>query len=531
MQDPATVALFRALGRQRPAELPEVTLCAAVLAGVREHRPGERPARTLGPPSLEAIEKAAMKPLRFRRLIEAETPEDRLTALRRAVQLADRRTQHPRAGRRLPRLVGDPAAALDIRVLQRRLCRAGARTTRRRGRRRMSRFLQLHLLTFYPPSNLNRDDTGRPKTATVGGAPRLRISSQALKRAWRANWRECDAFVAIRGYLGDRTQRIGRDVANLARDEFGFTEPEANAVGLLAASVFGKLDTAPKPGQELFTKQLAFVARDERDKLRSLLDRIASDPGFKAQLVKIAGEFALDASEDDQGAGRQDKRKQSKTTTKLINDVRNETLTLVNSSIDVAMFGRMLADSPKFNREAAVQVAHAITTHRVTVEDDYYTAIDDLKTPEEDAGAGFVGELGFGSGIFYLYACVDTGLLIKDLAGEKALAADACAALAEAAATVSPKGKQPSFAARARAHYVLAEAGGVQPRTLAGAFVQPVRGDDLAAASITALEDWRAKLDHAYGPAAEVAATMNVATQQGTLAEIVAFCRDAAGDA
>ena len=51
----------------------------------------------------------------------------------------------------------------------------------------MSRFLQLHLLTFYPPSNLNRDDTGRPKTATVGGAPRLRISSQAMKRAWRSS--------------------------------------------------------------------------------------------------------------------------------------------------------------------------------------------------------------------------------------------------------------------------------------------------------------------------------------------------------
>src|SRR5207253_10983299 len=142
------------------------------------------------------------------------------------------------------------------------------------------------------------------------------------------------------------------------------------------------------------------------------------------------------------------------------------------TSIDIAMFGRMLADSPKFNREAAVQVAHAITTHRVTVEDDYYTAIDDLKKPEEegDAGAGFVGELGFGSGIFYLYACIDTALLRHNLDGPRALAADACAALVEAAATVSPKGKQPSFAARARAHYVLAEFGTAQPRTLAGAF-------------------------------------------------------------
>src|SRR6516164_11408500 len=173
------------------------------------------------------------------------------------------------------------------------------------------------------------------------------------------------------------------------------------------------------------------------------------------------------------------------------------------------MFGRMLADNPAYNREAAVQVAHAITTHRVTVEDDYYTAIEDLKTPEEDAGAGFVGELGFGSGIFYLYACIDTGLLARNLDGHRMLAADACAALAEAAATVSPKGKQPSFAARARAHYILAEYGAAQPRTLAGAFIKPVEGADLAASSVLHLEEWRGKLDRAYGPAAAASVTMD----------------------
>jgi len=202
-----------------------------------------------------------------------------------------------------------------------------------------------------------------------------------------------------------------------------------------------------------------------------------------------------------------------------------------DTAADIAMFGRMLADNPAYNREAAVQVAHAITTHRVTVEDDYYTAIDDLKTPEEDAGAGFVGELGFGSGIFYLYSCVDTGLLRRNLGEEKGLAADACAALAEAAATVSPKGKQPSFAARARAHYVLSEYGGAQPRTLAGAFIKPVEGSDLAQASVAQLEDWRAKLDRAYGPAAEGSVTMDVAAERGTLSDIVEFCRDAAGNA
>jgi len=91
MQDPATFALFRSLGRRHPNDLPSVALCAAALAGVREDRPAEHPARTLGPPSLDAVEQAAMKPLRFRRLIEVGTPDEQLGMLRRAVQLADGR--------------------------------------------------------------------------------------------------------------------------------------------------------------------------------------------------------------------------------------------------------------------------------------------------------------------------------------------------------------------------------------------------------------------------------------------------------
>ena len=137
------------------------------------------------------------------------------------------------------------------------------------------------------------------------------------------------------------------------------------------------------------------------------------------------------------------------------------------------MFGRMLADNADFNREAAVQVAHAYTTHRVTVEDDFYTAVDDLKTKAEDAGAGFVGELGFGSGLFYLYVCIDTDLLVANLGGNDGVAKSAVAALTEALATVSPGGKQASFASRARAEYLLVEKGSQQPRTLGSAFAKP----------------------------------------------------------
>lgn len=348
----------------------------------------------------------------------------------------------------------------------------------------MSRFLQMHLLTFHPPANLNRDDTGRPKTATVGGAPRLRISSQALKRAWRKS----EAMkTVLKGHMGKRTQRFGTLMQKhlVAR---GVSEAAAEAAVLQVLPFFGK----PKADKEkaLYTEQLAFISPEEMEAAYTLVERIAG------------GEAAPIKSED--------------------------LLRRTDTAADIAMFGRMLADNPDFNREAAVQVAHAITTHRAMVEDDYYTAVDDLKEPSEDAGAGFVGEQGFGSGVFYLYLCADLGLLLRNLGGDTALAGIACAALAEAAATVAPSGKQNSFAARARADFVLAECGDAQPRTLAGAFVPAVsEHPDVLAGSISKLTDFRNQLAKVYGDEPDFV-VMNVRAGEGSLATVTAFCQQAA---
>ena len=346
----------------------------------------------------------------------------------------------------------------------------------------MSRFLQLHLLTFFPPANLNRDDTGRPKTAVVGGATRLRLSSQALKRAWRTS----QVFTgALAGHMGARTQRLG-DVVLQHLHAGGVAQDRAMAIAQDIAGVFGKLQDAKNPTR---IEQLAFISPEEQAAALALADRAAA--GEKI----VAKEAGL--------------------------------LRATDTAADIALFGRMLASDPAYNREAAAQVAHAITTHRVTVEDDYYTAVDDLKRPTEDAGAGFVGEAAFGSGVFYLYLCVDRALLVRNLGGDPAadaLAATALAALAEAAATVAPGGKQNSFAAHGRAHYILAERGDGQPRTLAGAFAKPVAGDDLMDDSIAALARFRAALDQAYGQAASAELEMRVG-EAGSLAEIVAFAR------
>lgn len=374
----------------------------------------------------------------------------------------------------------------------------------------MTTFIQLHLLTTYPPSNPNRDDQGRPKSAMVGGAPRLRLSSQSIKRAVRtsAAFRE-----ALRGHLGERTQRMGEEIRDHLIKNKAADPDRAYKIAEKIADVFGKLDGSrnakskddkSEETRRLLLAQLAFISPEERQAALDLADRV------------VDGEELSTAAKA----------------------LENMVLRKADGAVDVAMFGRMLADDPDFNREAAVQISHAVTTHAALVEDDFYTAVDDLKKSAEDSGAGFVGEAGFGSGVYYLYACIDTGLLIKNLAGDNALAARACEALVEALATATPSGKQNSFAHRPRASYMLAEAGSQQPRDLSGAFFMPVGNDrddsgatDYRAKSVMKLDDLREKMDRAYGPAADYNCMMDVMASTGTLAEIRTFVRDAVNNA
>jgi CRISPR system Cascade subunit CasC len=347
----------------------------------------------------------------------------------------------------------------------------------------MARFIQIHALTVYAPSNLNRDDTGRPKTARFGGE-RLRISSQALKRAIRTS----EAFRArVSGQHGQRTQRLGEEIRDYLVGK-GMPAEAATKGARQIAGIFGKL----KPEADknpTHIEQLAFIGPAERKTAFELADKIA------------AGEVLADKPEA----------------------LAAEVLVASDTATDIAMFGRMLADNPHFNREAAVQVAHAITTHKVEVEDDFYTAVDDLKKPAEDAGAGFIGELGFGAGVFYVYACIDRALLEKNLGGDKALANVAISALIEGLATASPTGKQASFASRSRASYLRIEKGDQQPRSLAAAFLKPVRGDDLLEASIGALEKLAADMNTAYGACFDRDFVMNVATREKTLGGAIDF--------
>lgn len=357
----------------------------------------------------------------------------------------------------------------------------------------MTTFLQFHILTTYPPSNPNRDDQGRPKQALVGGAPRLRLSSQSIKRALR----ESPEFqMGLAGHMGVRTKRIGEEIAvKLLRE--GATAEAARKVAATVARQFSKLE-APAKGEPEGARAttLAFISPDEwrfADELAAKL--MAGEPEPK--------------------------------------DMKGVVLRRADGAVDIAMFGRMLADDPSYNREAAVQVGHSITTHAAMAEDDWFSAVDDLKKRDEDAGAGHLGEHAFGSGVYYLYVCVDCDLLIRNLNGDRALAAKGVEALARALATATPRGKQNSHAHHPRAGYVRVEKGNGQPRDLTGAFFKAV---DLKAtggaerASITALETMCGQIDRAYGQAWADCIVMDVRKGEGSLAAVAAFAAGAVGD-
>ncbi|HZZ84298.1 MAG TPA: type I-E CRISPR-associated protein Cas7/Cse4/CasC [Anaeromyxobacteraceae bacterium] len=340
----------------------------------------------------------------------------------------------------------------------------------------MTTFVQLHFLTPYAPSNLNRDDLGRPKTALFGGSQRLRVSSQSLKRAWRTS----DVFESeLAEHLGTRTKRFGELVKPVLTKGLG--DEQAAKVASQLAEVFGAVKDSG-----LRTEQLAHITPEEKKQLEVLAARLAEE---KREPSKEELEALL-------GVGK--------------------------GAADIALFGRMLAAKPRFNVEAACQVAHAISIHKVALEDDYFTAVDDLKGAEEEAGAGHVGTQEFASAVLYHYLCIDRGLLAEHLGGDEALVARTLRALGEACLTVAPNGKQNSFAARSRAHFALAEKGTAQPRSLASSFLRPVAGDDLLASGIAALQHTREQLDRVYGDSA-ASNFFDVSAGVGTKAALLDF--------
>ena len=276
------------------------------------------------------------------------------------------------------------------------------------------------------------------------------------------------------GHFATRTKRLGPDVL-------------LPALGDLE----GK-DEAKRKVAEIIVNALAAVDSG-RDKAPALSDQLVF---LTSREIENAKSIAMSILRDELDLPQKKEKK--------ARAIAERVLERVPATVDIGLFGRMLTGtdnvSQEFSRDAACQVAHAITTHKAFVENDYFTALDDLAHNQASA---HIDEAGFGSGVFYVYACVDRALLLENLGGDRELAGRAIEAFVEAFALASPSGKKNSFANRVRAEFLLAERGDRQPRTLASAFLRAVNaeraGGDLMRASIQALARKRAAFERAYG--------------------------------
>lgn len=366
----------------------------------------------------------------------------------------------------------------------------------------MSRFIQLHLLSAYPPANLNRDDQGRPKTAKMGGYDRLRVSSQCLKRTWRTS----DIFNhAMAGHIGTRTKEMGLKIYDILTNN-GIKHKEAIEWAKPIAGVFGKLKELSKKEKEGL-KDLGKIEREKKELVELEIEQLA--------FFDIEEEKAITAL--------------ANTVAARMEGPKNDELELLHEkmhAVDIALFGRMLASKPAYNVEAACQVAHAISVHPIVIEDDYFTAVDDLNKGLEDMGAAHIGETRFAAGLFYSYICINRELLINNLDGNEELANKAIRALTEVAVKVAPEGKQNSFASRAYASYVLAEKGDQQPRSLSAAYLKPINhreNDDFINDSIDVLVTQKDSFDRVYGDCADSRYELSVPKKQGSLTDLLNF--------
>lgn len=333
--------------------------------------------------------------------------------------------------------------------------------------------VQIHMLTSYPAALLNRDDAGLAKRVPFGGAVRTRVSSQCLKK----HWREAPGISEL-GDLADRSTRIYEvRVARPLQTEHGASEEEATAI---AQYLMDFVDTKPVDKKPTESSQLLVLTRAETEFLYSRAVEILERG--RAEEVDLTDVKAIKALG-------------------IIDKTDKQTLKALPASIDTAMFGRMVTSSHFDRVDAAIHVAHAMTTHAEAAETDYFTAVDTLKTRDDDAGAGLIQDTELTSGVFYIYAVVDMNQLRSNLLEKSASAERLTRNLVEVMATHTPGAKRGSTAPYAYAEFVLVERGDEQPRTLANAFRKPVvSGDgDIMALSSERLVEERAGLASMYG--------------------------------
>lgn len=326
--------------------------------------------------------------------------------------------------------------------------------------------VDVHVIQTVPPSNLNRDDTGSPKSAVYGGVRRARVSSQAWKRATRRDFeRHLD-----RRDLGVRTKRVVELIGDAVAHQAGDLAEQRVEIASAVLKAGGIKLAKPRKGEIEESGYLIFLSRRQVDALAAL----GVDAARRGDLASI-----------------------DKASVKRVFKAEN--------SIDVALFGRMVADDTDLNVDASAQVAHALSVHAVDTEYDYFTAVDDHKADdaEEDAGAGMIGTVEFNSSTLYRYATVDVDAL-QDNLGSVEATRKAVGAFVRSFVTSMPTGKQNTFANRTLPDAVMVSLRSDQPVSLVGAFEEAVvdgHGMGRIRAAAEQMATYATDLEGAFGSA------------------------------
>lgn len=335
----------------------------------------------------------------------------------------------------------------------------------------MTLIIDIHALQTVPPSLINRDDTGAPKTAVFGGVPRQRVSSQAWKRAIR-NFFE---HVAGAESIGKRSRNLPEVIIKKAM-EFSPEMSEDDAVAGLK-KLFKA--TGSKDG----------ISLEDPKKTEDEVEGDAhSYPTTKALLF-------LSPQQIERAARAIVEKGDEKFTKSEAQDILDTA-----HSIDMAMFGRMLADVPTYNIDAAVQVAHAIGVHESEPEFDYFTAVDDVTEDWEETGAAMIGTVQMMSSTLYRFASVNVEALAENL-GDVEAARQASALFVRAFIESMPTGKQNTFANNTLPELVYVAVRDTRSVSLVNAFEEPVaceRGSRVQAA-VEVLANEETAIEDAYG--------------------------------
>lgn len=354
--------------------------------------------------------------------------------------------------------------------------------------------VELHIIQNFAPSNLNRDDSNTPKDCEFGGYRRARISSQCIKRSVRRHPDFADAVKKAGGDVGIRTKRLKARLVEIFTREHGKDQADAEKAAQAVIELQGlKLKDEDK------TEYLLYIGESE------VADVAAKTLNAWDALKK----FGLGAD----GSGDKEEKKKGK---KKKDGIPPELEPFIDAfsrskndrrgyAADIALFGRMMADDKNMNVDAACQVAHAISTHKVEMEMDYFTAVDDL-LPSGESGSDMIGVVEFNSSCFYRYSNVNLDRLEENLGFNKDLCTAAVLGFVEASVKAVPTGKQNSMAAQNPPGYVrvVVRRDGF-PWSLANAFQRPVRTaseSSLEELSANALSGYFDRLASAYGKGA-----------------------------